>query len=124
MPVNRQAVIKRAMLAWYKQQAKEILGARLFSFSRRMRLEPRHVQIRTQKHIWGSCHHKRRSIHLNWQLVLTPFFVIDYVIVHELCHLIVPDHSRRFWQKVEEILPSYKADQKWLKDNALDLRLP
>ena len=121
---DRELKIKEQLTAWYRSQAKEILGTRLFHFVRLTGLEPRKIVIKTQKTLWGSCSSYTKSIQLNWKLVLAPLDVIDYVIVHELSHLAVPNHSQRFWQRVKSILPDYKQRQEWLKINRSDLALP
>ncbi|OGX56069.1 MAG: hypothetical protein A2306_00440 [Omnitrophica WOR_2 bacterium RIFOXYB2_FULL_38_16] len=119
-----EEVLKKAFVAWYKAQAKEILGGRIFNYSRILGVYPEKIKIRTLKRIWGNCAYNAKTITLNWQIILSPIAVVDYVVVHELCHLIVPSHSKRFWQKVEKILPRYKREIKWLKDNHLDMVLP
>ncbi len=116
--------IKAMLIAWYRTQAEEMLAGRVFHYSRIMGLQPDIVRIRTQKRLWGSCDQNKRAIHLNWQLIMSPLSVIDYVVVHELCHLKIADHSRRFWREVAKIVPDYKIKHRWLKDNAWDMALP
>ncbi len=116
--------IREKMVEWYRGQAQEMLAGRVFHFARIMDVEPLKVVVRTQKHLWGSCHPFKKSIHLNWQIIMAPLRVVDYVIVHELAHLFVANHSKRFWKKVETIMPDYKKCRQWLKDNALDMMLP
>ena len=111
-------LIKQQLMKWYRREAEEILGSRLFHFSRLTGLTPNKVAVRAHRRIWGNCHYRTRTIHLNWQLVFFPPEVIDYVLVHELSHLAVPDHSRKFWARVENILPDYKQRRQWLKVNA------
>ncbi|MBU1997674.1 MAG: M48 family metallopeptidase, partial [Candidatus Omnitrophica bacterium] len=117
---DEQDVIKKAFVTWYKSQAKEILGGRIFNYSRILGTAPAKITVRTLKRIWGNCAYHTQAIALNWQIILSPISVVDYIVVHELCHLIVPNHSKRFWKKVEKILPRYKREIKWLKDNHLD----
>lgn len=121
---ERRALIKKKLIQWYRLQASEIFGGRVFHFSRILGMEPLKISIRTQKRIWGSCGYHDKNISLNWQLVMSLMEVVDYVIVHELCHLKIPSHSRRYWKKVEKILPNYKSCQRWLKVNRLDMILP
>ena len=115
---HREQVVKEKLLQWYKREAQEILGARIFHFVRIMGVEPKRIAIRSPKRLWGSCHYRRQSINLNWKIIMAPMEVIDYVVVHELSHLLVPNHSRTFWNKVSQILPGYKENLKWLKDHA------
>src|SRR3989338_3049570 len=88
---ERQERIKETLIQWYRDQAKEVLGGRIFHFSRILGVEPRNIVIRTQKRIWGSCDYRKRAIHLNWRIMLSPLNVVDYVVIHELCHLLVPN---------------------------------
>ena len=74
------------------------------------------ITIRNQKSRWGSCSEKG-NLNFNCLLMLTPPDVIDYVVVHELCHRIHMDHSAAFWAEVQKVLPDYKKAKKWLKDN-------
>ncbi len=121
---QKEKLIKEKIMQWYRKEAEEFLAARLFSHARTMDLIVHEVSVRTQRRIWGSCHSHSRKIFLNWQLMMAPIEVIDYVLIHELCHLWVPNHSRRFWQKVAKFNPDYKDHVKWLKTNAYDMILP
>ncbi len=121
---EKRFCIRNELVSWYRGQAEEMLGARTFYFARIMGEEPLKVAVRTQKRLWGSCHSGTKSIHLNWQIILSPLSVVDYVIVHELCHLKVPNHSRKFWNMVAKFVPDYKNREKWLKDNTAEMRLP
>ena len=119
-----QYEIKERLIQWYRDQAKEILGGRIFHFSRILGIEPQKIVVKTQKRIWGSCDYRKKAIHLNWKIILSPLKVVDYVVVHELCHLLVPNHSKRFWQKVERVMPDYSRQRQWLRANAQEMVLP
>lgn len=80
------------------------------------------IQIRSQKTRWGSCS-SRGTLSFNWRLMLAPPTVLDYVVVHELCHLRHMNHSPQFWQCVEQILPDYKLRRGWLRDHGNELTL-
>ncbi len=121
---EQTVLVKQQLLKWYRQQAEEILGSRLFHYSRLTGLEPQKIAIRTHRRVWGNCHYQRKVIHLNWQLVFFPQPVIDYVIVHELSHLDVPNHSKKFWHKVGTVLPDYKYYRQWLKNHSRQMALP
>jgi predicted metal-dependent hydrolase len=83
-------------------------------------VEPARVQIRDQRSRWGSCS-TRGTLSFNWRLVLAPFDVLDYVVVHELCHLREPNHSRRFWKLVEQRRPDWRAQRDWLHEHGPEL---
>ncbi|MGI6527552.1 MAG: M48 family metallopeptidase [Caldicoprobacterales bacterium] len=78
------------------------------------------ISIRNQKTRWGSCSSKG-NLNFNCLLMLTPPDVIDYVVVHELCHLKEPNHSARFWSEVARVLPDYNSSKEWLKINGSGL---
>ena len=120
----RRRKVKDALIKWYRREAMEVLGARVFHFVRIMGLEPMTLAVKTQRRIWGCCSYHDKRIFLNWLLVLAPMHAIDYVIVHELAHLTHPDHSRRFWEKVGRYLPDYQQRQDWLKSHMLEMKLP
>lgn len=83
------------------------------------------LSVKKQRSVWGSCSAKQ-NINFNLLLCLCPDNVVDYIVVHELCHLKELNHSKKFWYEVEKILPDYKASRLWLKTNggALIKRLP
>jgi len=78
------------------------------------------IQVRDQRTRWGSCS-TRGTLSFNWRLVLAPLDVLDYVVVHELCHLREPNHSRRFWSLVESRRPAWREQRAWLRDHGPEL---
>lgn len=123
-PKMTEKHIKKEFEGWYRAQAEEILMKQISLWFEKLGITDCDVKVRSQKRIWGSCHPRRRKIFLNWQLVMAPREVIDYVIVHEICHLWIASHSQRFWKKVESILPEYKQCHKWFKENSSEMVLP
>ncbi|MDH7565961.1 MAG: SprT family zinc-dependent metalloprotease [Clostridiales bacterium] len=113
---SRKQAIKEALVKWYRQRFAEIVKERIDKYSLQLKVAPCKVVIKDQKTRWGSCS-KKGNINLNWRLVMAPLDVIDYVVVHELCHLKVMNHSKDFWNLVESILPNYHESRKWLKVN-------
>lgn len=80
------------------------------------------ITIRDQKTRWGSCS-ARGTLSFNWRLMLAPPAVLDYVVVHELCHLTHMNHSAAFWDLVESVCPDYRIHRKWLKEHGQELVL-
>jgi predicted metal-dependent hydrolase len=78
------------------------------------------IDIRDQRSRWGSCS-TRGTLSFNWRLVLAPFEVLDYVVVHELCHLREPNHSRKFWRLVESRRPDWRRHRDWLHEHGPEL---
>ena len=118
--VNREE-ISLPLKSWYKKRFIEVALPRLSYFSEKHKLKVNQVRVKEQKTLWGSCSSKN-NINLNYLLIMAPMKVIDYVIVHELVHTIHKNHSAKFWQKVETIMPNYKDARYWLKENGHQLR--
>lgn len=113
---SAQPQAKSHFESWYKGQARAVLTERVSRFVRSHGFEPGKLRISSAKTRWGSCSAKG-TLSFTWRIVMAPVEVIDYLVVHELCHLNELNHSRAFWMQVETILPDYKQRRKWLKDN-------
>ena len=107
---------------WYKERAYEIIAMRVKEYAQKYHFIPRQVKINSARTRWGSCSSKG-TLNFTWRLVMAPLEVIDYVVIHELSHLRVRDHSRKFWNVVEAIDPEYKKKRKWLRENGDKLNL-
>ena len=101
-------------------RAKRIIPQRVKYYAGIMGVEYGRITIRMQKSRWGSCSSKG-NLNFNCLLMRTPDEIIDYVVVHELCHLKEMNHSPRFWAEVEKIFPDYKERRKWLKDHGNEI---
>lgn len=108
--------------AWYKKQARAVLTERVEFFARKYGFKAGKIRISSARTRWGSCSAKS-TLSFTWRLVMAPPQVIDYVVVHELCHLRELNHSKSFWAQVEAILPDYKSHRRWLKHNGVKLQL-
>lgn len=109
--------------AWYREQARDLFTRRLGELAARYGFQFSRMRLSSARTRWGSCS-SRGTISLNWRLVLAPAEVVDYVILHELAHLRVPNHSKDFWRLVESLCPEAKHHRQWLKDNAARLSWP
>ena len=107
---------------WYKAHALEIISERVEQYAERYNFTPKQVKISPAKTRWGSCS-SNDTLNFTWRLVMAPLDVIDYVVVHELAHLRVKNHSSKFWKEVESIYPEYKKQRKWLRENGEKLNL-
>lgn len=104
-----------ALLEWYLQRARARVEARLAYYAPRVGAQPAGVVVRDLgRRRWGVCDCRRRVVTLHWQLITLPPGILDYVLVHELCHLLVPNHSPAFWQHVGRVLPQWKTRRHWL----------
>ncbi|WP_057832532.1 M48 family metallopeptidase [Colwellia sp. TT2012] len=112
--------VKKQLEGYFKQQAERLIIQRLDVISEQTALIPKKVNIRQYRARWGSCNN-RDEVSFNYLLMMTPVFVIDYVIVHELCHLTFLDHSKGFWQLVEQHCPSYQQSKQWLSHHQSQL---
>lgn len=118
----RTTEIKRRLEQLYKDLAREAVIERVDFFKLQLGVDYNQIRFKEQKSRWGSCS-KKCNLNFNWKLVMAPPDVIDYVVVHELCHLLHMNHSQDFWQCVEGILPNYRDSRLWLKKNGWKLDL-
>lgn len=112
--------IRRALEAWYRHQARAVFAERLAACNAAYGFAYGRVSIKEQKSRWGSCS-RRGNLNFNWRLLLAPLPVLDYVVVHELCHLKELNHSERFWRLVARGCPDYRTHRRWLHDNGRSL---
>jgi predicted metal-dependent hydrolase len=119
---SAQANARRVFERWYRTQAKQILGERLCSYASQYGFEYTKLGITSARTRWGSCS-ASGSINFSWRLILAPLEAVDYVVVHELVHTVIHNHSKHFWKKVGEILPDYQERRNWLRKNAPQMML-
>jgi len=105
---------KEVMERWYKTEAYVIFQERAAYYAHLLAVNYRKIRVSDAKKRWGSCS-VAGNISFSWRLVMAPLPVIDYVVVHELAHLIEMNHSPRFWKLVASIMPEYAEHKKWLK---------
>jgi predicted metal-dependent hydrolase len=107
---------------WYRDQARQIIGQQVKVRASEQGWVFRSLHITSANRRWGSCGVKG-TLNFSWRLVMAPPAVIDYVVVHELVHLEIKNHSRSYWERVAQILPEYKKQIAWLKSNGRRLHL-
>ncbi|MBC7457985.1 MAG: M48 family metallopeptidase [Bdellovibrionaceae bacterium] len=110
--------IRQCLIQLYKRNASVYLIERCKVLSKEMKLAPNQIKIQTANTRWGSCN-SHGTVNLNWKLMLFSPSLIDYVIIHELCHLKHLDHSENFWSLVKNFYPHYKQAQEYFKTEGL-----
>ena len=119
---NPVSALTDAQLRGLKKRAALVIPERVAHFAPLVGVDYGSITIRSQKTRWGSCSSKG-NLNFNCLLLLAPPEVLDYVVVHELCHRKQMNHSPRFWAEVGRVLPDYKIRVKWLKENGSRLML-
>ena len=108
--------VKKQVWAWYQAQAKNLLTDKTLRLAARIGRECTGVKLRRTKTKWGHCT-QDGEIQFNWQIIMAPEAVVDYLVVHEVSHLVHHNHGKRFWRHVEKLCPDYLEHEKWLKVN-------
>ena len=112
------------VVRWLEAQARRLFADRVQCSAAQLGLHPKALRLSRARGRWGSMS-TRGTLSLNRALILCPPEVLQYVVVHELCHMVHPNHSAAFWDQVERCLPGYRAQRDWLKAHAaLILFLP
>jgi len=113
---NNRDKIKKELELFYRSFSEKILKEKTLIESKKMNLKVEKIKVRSYKNRWGSCS-SNGDISYNWKLIMAPEKIINYVIIHELCHLIHFNHSRDYWKEVGKKLPNYRESKEWLKSN-------
>lgn len=116
----RKVAIAAQLVQWYRLRAKERLEEYVGTYGRRVGAVPGRVTVKDIKSRWGSCS-GRGNISFNWRIVMAPPEVVEYLVVHEMCHLVHMNHSPDFWALVASFIPDFKARKEWLRHNGVSL---
>ncbi len=117
---KRKEKIQKYLQYWYRSSARERLIEKVDRYSKLIGVSSKGLRLGSFKSKWGSCD-SRSKLAFNWNLIKAPHAIIDYVVIHELCHIIQLNHSKLFWQEVEKYDPEYKEHRAWLKKHANEL---
>lgn len=123
-PDENPLEIKNALIRWFTQQAEEKIGKRLSKLSQQTEIKYSHFALGNGKTLWGTCR-QDYLIRINWRGIFLPPLLLDYILIHELCHCIELNHSEKFWKEVEKQLPDWKEARRNLKEYGIllgDLR--
>jgi predicted metal-dependent hydrolase len=113
---------REIIYSWYEKQAVRVLNERIELYSKKMGTDYSKMRITHAERRWGSCNAKG-NICFSFRLVMAQVPVIDYVVAHELVHIKEKNHSRKFWDKVQAVMPDYKEHKRWLRINQYLLSL-
>ncbi len=108
--------IRLLLTDWYKSHAEKRLIEKTKRFSNVIGVKPNSVCVKDYKSRWGSCS-AQGDVSYNWRIILAPHSIVDYVVVHELCHMLEHNHSSKYWKHVERYVPNWRECKDWLKQN-------
>jgi predicted metal-dependent hydrolase len=117
---QREARIQQYLQSWYRSSALERLQEKTNRYAQQIGVSPKGLSVRNFRSRWGSCD-KRGQVVFNWNIIKAPHSVVDYVVIHELCHLIHQNHSKDFWQVVGRHDAAYPEHRQWLKEGGQSL---
>ncbi|EGT3601015.1 SprT family zinc-dependent metalloprotease [Clostridium perfringens] len=115
-------IIKKAMEEWYREKTKEQVAKRIKYYQKFFNKKPIDIKVKEQKKRWASCTSKNELL-FNWRCVMAKSTVLDYIIVHEMCHMYYMNHSREFWQLVSSVMSDYEIRKDWLRDYGIRMDL-
>lgn len=116
-PDSEHEHIKEALEARFRQEAREAIEERIRFYQPAIGRIPNRVFIKAQRSRWGSCS-SLGNLNFNWKIILLPPAVFDYIVVHEMCHLVYLNHSSEFWNLLASVLPDYRESYQWLRNNS------
>ena len=117
---QREARIQQYLHNWYRSRALEHLKEKANRYAQQIGVSPAGVSVRNFRSRWGSCDRKGQVV-FNWNIIKAPHAIADYVVIHELCHLIHANHSDKYWKEVARHDEEHKAHRRWLKENCSQL---
>ena len=116
LSIRHEGSARKVFADWYRKQAQTLVEESARHYAGLAGLTYAKIKINGALKRWGSCSHNG-NLNFSWRLAMAPLASLDYVVVHELSHLVHKNHSKVFWEKVRSFMPDYKIHEKWLKDN-------
>nr|WP_323778479.1 SprT family zinc-dependent metalloprotease [Amylibacter sp.] len=114
--------VRASLEHWYRTRAAEKLNQKTKRYSSILGVSPKAVEITEYKARWGSCS-SDGIVSYNWRIIIAPNKIVDYIVVHELCHLLEPNHGPKYWKHVESVVPDYREHKAWLKNHGQTLNI-
>jgi len=118
---NSKTPPTRSLENWFRKQARERITSYVSDIEKRVNRKPNRIYVMGQRTKWGNCS-ALSNLSFNWRLVMAPDFVLRYIVTHEMVHLVVPDHSRKFWLTVQSLCPDAERARQWLVANGARLQ--
>ncbi|WP_211231353.1 M48 family metallopeptidase [Halonatronum saccharophilum] len=118
---NREE-LKEAMEKWYRAKTLEQVSKRIDYFQPYFSVKPNSIKVKEQKKRWASCN-ANKDLMFNWRCSMAPANVLDYIVVHEMCHMVHLNHSKEFWDLLERVMPEYRQRKEWLKNYGIRMNL-
>ena len=115
-------VAQAAFQSFYTEKGAPRLAERVAHYAARVGAAPGRLQIRELGYRWASCL-KGSDLHFHWKCLMAPLKIVDYIVVHELCHLRHRDHTSAFWNEVDKVLPDYRERKEWLRQRGAQMDL-
>ena len=115
-----QQSARAAFREYYTARGRDRLAQRVDDYAPKAGVKPRSVDVRDLGHRWASCSPKG-DLAFHWKCMMAPQSIIDYIVVHELCHMHQPDHTDAFWNEIDKVLPAYRERKEWLRTNGAGL---
>ncbi len=119
---SRTQFVRRELITWYANMALKKIEVRVTHYMKIIGVSPSAVRIKSLRSRWGSCS-TRGGVNFAWNIIMAPETVLDYLVIHELCHLVHLNHSEQYWKLVEKFLPDHRERRKWLRENGHCLTL-
>lgn len=119
---KEQDKLKQSMEEWYRQKTLEKVTEKIAYYETYFDVKPKSIKVKEQKKRWASCT-STRDLLFNWRCAMAPANVLDYIVVHEMCHMIHLNHSKEFWDLVERVMPDYRDRKEWLKNYGIRMDL-
>ena len=111
---RRSLLVRQRLVNWYKDKCAAHVLAHVQHLSPKLGAEPSRIEIRDYKSRWGTCN-RHGVVRINWRLIVAPSSILEYVVAHEVCHLVHLNHSPDFWALLRTLIPSPKQFRDWLK---------
>lgn len=113
---------KKIFKNFYREKGIKKIEEIVNRYKKQMGVNPKNIRIMELKNRWGSCSDEG-SLNFNWKCIMAPLTIIDYIVVHELAHIISKNHNEEFWNAIDKVMPDYEKRKKWIRENGASLDL-